>query len=174
MLTLTYSQDTGLKIVGAPATLYAFPQKDQKDGVSLVAVPEEETREGVVSWPGEYDRSGILVRGVAQDEGRHVSYLVEADGVRFACIASPLKEWDESGLEGFGDVHVLVVPAEQTKISQKLLEEIDPRLVIITPAADGKVDPDALKALGGTGKEETKEYKIKGLPSESREVLVMG
>lgn len=174
MLTFTYNEKSGLRVSGAGKPLNAFPPKAVKDEINLFSKPEEEAFEhDNVTWPGEYDIAGITIRGIGQLEGQHVSYVVEADGYRIAFPASPLVEWMDADLEKLGEVHVLVLPAEDSKKAVKLMEDIDPRVLIIVPSSDGKMDPEVLKQCGAAGKEQVEEFKLKSTPSDGREVVVL-
>lgn len=175
MLTFTPLGGPSLKIAGGAKPVVAFPPKIYPDTINLLAGPEEQPPKDAISWPGEYDVAGITIRGIGQLEGQKVSYLVEVDGVRIAFPASPLEEWSEFDIERLGEVHILVLPGENAKVCQLLLDEVDPRAVFLVPATDGSIHPDVLKLCGAVGKEAVSEYKLKGaLPVEGREVVVFG
>lgn len=175
MLTYSLLGPSSVKCTGGTLPVVSFPAKPVDGAVNLFPAPEETPTRERISWPGEYDVAGITVRGVAQMEGQKVSYMVENDGVRTAFISSPLEDWEAMDIEHFGDIHVLVLPAEDAKKCQTLIDEIDPRVLILIPGADGVVHPDVLKAAGAAGKEVVKEYKQKGsFPAEGREVVVLG
>lgn len=154
-----------------------FPEKsdnfDEKTLV-LLSVPEEEVRTpNVLSWPGEYNEGGISVYGIGQMEGQEVSYVVEVDGVRCAFLASPLQDWTDHQIEMVGEIDVLSLPAENAKIAQKLIDEFDPRVIILLPTSDKEAYAAITKLIGAKG-EAVSEYKLKSsLPAEGREVVVM-
>ncbi|MBI5155690.1 hypothetical protein HZA45_00290, partial [Candidatus Peregrinibacteria bacterium] len=131
MLTFTPLTGSGVRVAGGPKPVAIFPSKPAAADVNLLVSPEEEFTEGVVSWPGEYDIAGMTVRGIGHLDGQEVSYLLDVDGVRSAFPASPLQEWKDEDIERLGDVHILVLPAENPKASQKLVEDVDPRMLII-------------------------------------------
>ena len=174
MLTLSSLGGTGVRIAGGAKNLSVFPAKPNASDINLLPAPEEELKEGMVSWPGEYDYAGITVRGIGQMDGQQISYLVEVDSTRCAFPASPLQEWKDEDIEKLGDVHILVLPAENPKLSQELLEDVDPRMLILVPGVGGKIDPEVVKACGATGKEHVSDIKVKGsFSAEGREVVVM-
>lgn len=153
----------------------SFPDKLAAGSINLIQSPQENPNREQLSWPGEYDVAGITVRGIGQMEGQKVSYLVEADNTRIAFPSPPLDVWEDTDIERLGDVHVLVLPAEDVKLCQKLIDDIDPRVLILVPGADGSLHPEVLKAAGAADKEHVSEYKLKGsLPQEGREVVVFG
>jgi hypothetical protein len=173
MLTFTLTRDNTLRCTGAGKPFSVFPAKAVSGDINLMAKPEETFNAEIVTWPGEYDIAGVTIRGIGQMEGQQVSYVVEADGYRFAFPSLPLQEWTDSDLEKAGDVQVLCLNAEDAKKALKIIEELDPRILFILPGSDGKMDPDMLKQCGAMGKEHVSEHKLKGgLPAEGREVVV--
>jgi hypothetical protein len=174
VLTFTPISGSAVRCRGSERDVCAFADKADGGALLLKSSPEETTQEGVVSWPGEYDVTGIAIRGIGQKDGQQVSYMTVVDGTRCAFLSSPLMDWTDPELESLGDVDVMIAPAEEAKILQKLVEEIDPRVLILVPGAKGKMDPDALKACGAQGKSLVSEHKVKGLPAEGREVVVLG
>jgi len=129
---------------------------------------------GVISWPGEYDVGGIAIRGIGHDEGQRVSYVIDDGKVRTAFLSTPLHEWTDNNLELLGDVDILCIPADDAKIAQKLIDEIDPRVLVPLPTKDEKTFVELLKIVGAQDKEIEKEYKLKGgLPAEGRDVVIL-
>lgn len=175
MLTFTSSGNSTLRCTGAAKSFVVFPEAPSKSDLNLYDSPQEFPDHDNLSWPGEYDIGGITVRGIGHLEGQKISYLVEADGYRIAYPAQPLEDWTDHEIELLGDVHVLVLPAEDPKRCQMLIDEIEPRALFIVPTKDGSMNADVLKACGAIDKERVKEYKLKGaLPAEGREVVVFG
>jgi hypothetical protein len=173
MLTFTHLNGSSVRVTGGGIPVVSYPQKIVEGAVNLLPSPQEFPNREQLSWPGEYDIAGVTVRGIGQQEGQKVSYAVETDGVRIAFPATPLEAWDDADIERMGEVQVLVLPAEDPKLCQTLLDELDPRVLIIVPGADGTIHPDVLKACGAIDKEQVSEYKLKGsLPQEGREVVV--
>jgi len=174
MLTFTLLKNHSLKCTGGPMTIVSYPDTPVASAINLLDSPQENPSREVISWPGEYDVAGIRMRGIGHQEGQRISYLVEVDDVRIAFPCSPLEEWHDSDIEHLGDVHVLVLPAEDLKKCQTLIDEIDPRVLFLIPSADGSMHDEVLKACGAADKEHVKEYKLKGLSQEGREVVVFG
>lgn len=174
MLTIKALAGSSVSLSDGTTTVVAFPKKPVAGVVNLFPTPEEDPKQNEhISWPGEYDIGGVAIRGIGQQEGQHVSYVIQMDDVRIALPSSPLEEWSQADIEHLGDVHIMILPAESPKHAQALIEEVDPRMLIIVPGADGDMNADVLKAAGATGKEHVSEYKLKGgLPAEGREVVV--
>lgn len=175
MLTFTHLSGPSIRVIGGGIPVVSFPEKPVEGAVNLLSSPQEFPSRELISWPGEYDVAGVTIRGIGQQEGQKVSYVVESDGTRIAFPVSPLVAWDDADIERVGEVHVLVLPAEDPKLCQALLDELDPRILIVVPSSDGTLHPDVLKACGAADKEHVSEYKLKGaLPAEGREVVVFG
>lgn len=174
MLTFTALGPSSFRIVGGatPVVVFPDPVKASKEAVTLAAVPEEKDMDNVLSWPGEYNVGGVSFRGIGHDEGKQVSYVADMDGIRLGFLSSPLKDWSDKQLESVGDIDALVMPAGDAKIAQKLVDEIDPRVLILLPTKDKEALKAVEKVIGV--KERAAEYKIKGsLPAEGREVVVL-
>lgn len=166
----------GVSLSDGSTEIVAFPKKPASGAVTLLSSPEETPTDAVLSWPGEYDVGGVAIRGIGQQEGQKVSFVLTMEEIRVALPSAPLEEWSQADIERLGDVHVLVLPAENPKVAQSLLDEIDPRMVILVPGGDGKFHEDVMKSAGGTGKAPVSDVKLKGpgsLPQEGREVVVL-
>ena len=175
MLTFTHLKGSSVRVVGGGLPVVWFPSTPAEGSINLFPSPQEFPSREQISWPGEYDVASVTIRGVGQQEGQKVSYVVEADNIRIAFPATPLEAWDDADIEKMGEVQVLVLPAEDPKLCQALLDELDPRILIIVPSADGTIHPDVLKSCGAADKERVSEFKQKGgLPQEGREVIVFG
>ena len=159
-------------------SLVVFPEGDIKKGEAgkrfLLDKAQDQQVEGVISWPGEYDYDGISIRGVGVNG--NVSYIVTVDNLRCGFMNAPLGEWSEYEIELLGDLDVLIIPAEDVKKVQAIVEEVDPPLVIPMRTADDKIFNEVVAACGGKDTETVKEIKLKksSLPTESREVYVLG
>ena len=99
-----------------------------------------------------------------------------AENIRCGFLSSPLGKLEDHEVEAFGDLDVLVIPAEDVKTVQKIVEEIDPPVVIPIKTKDDKAFQEVVAACGGKDVEPVKEVKLKksSLPTESREVYVLG
>ena len=116
---------------------------------------------------------GVSIRGIGQSDGGHVSFVIEAEGVRIAILSAPLQEWSDHDLGLLGDVAVMAIQGDDPKIAQKVIEEVDPR-VIIALASEKSSAADVLKVVGAVGTAAVPEWKLKGgLPAEGRQVIVL-
>lgn len=174
MLTIKALSGSSVSLSDGKTTVVTYPKKPVADAINLLSAPEEDPKGKAISWPGEYDVGGVAIKGIGQKEGQQVSYVLQMDDYRIAAPSCPLEEWSQEDIERLGDVAVLVLPAENAKQAQMLIDEVDPRVLVLVSGADGSMDPDVVKAAGATGKEAVSEHKLKGaLPAEGREVIVL-
>ena len=175
MITFTHSKKTGVRATVGSVSVDEFPEGDAKTDatITLLALPEAEPTADVISWPGEYEKEGIAIRGVAHGNGEQVSFTTEIDDARVAFLSAPLHDFSDHELELLGNVDVLVLPASNVKLAQKLIDEIDPRVLIPVVDQDEAVYTELLIVSGAQDKEVEKEFKLKGLPAEGRVVVVL-
>lgn len=177
MATISSLGGLTLKCTFGKTDFIIFPAAQDKAGpegtVTLFAQPDEQPPERTISWPGEYDFNGIYVRGLGHEEGRQVSYGISADNVRCLFLSSPLHALSDVELEWIGDIDILVMPIDDVKITQNLLDVVDPRVFVPLANKDDKAFQEILKICGAVGKEAVDEYKAKGLPAEGREVVLL-
>ncbi|TSC59291.1 MAG: hypothetical protein Greene041662_587 [Candidatus Peregrinibacteria bacterium Greene0416_62] len=174
MLTFTSPDGRSLLIeTGNKTKLAFFPEKPLTGALTFLSKPEETPTEHVISWPGEYDLNGVSIRGIGQDQGGHVSFVIEAEGVRIAILPAPLHDWTDHELGLLGDVAIMAVQGDDSKIAQKIIEEVDPR-VIVPLASEKSTINDVLRVIGAVGTAAVPEWKLKGgLPAEGRQVIVL-
>jgi hypothetical protein len=174
MLTFTALSPSSIRVSGGASPITVFPDGDKvaKDGITLIATPKDKEEGGSISWPGEYNQGGISIRGIGHEGGKQASYVADPDGVRCAFLSEPVLDWTDKQIETVGDIDVLVLPAADAKLVQKLVEEFDPRVLILLPGSEKGALGAVEKVIGV--KERTAEYKLKGaLPAEGREVILL-
>lgn len=176
MITFSAIDGATFRLKGGERDVIAFPpsaaKAGDKEAIALLSAPEEASTPNAISWPGEYNEYGMSLHGVGHLEGQQVSYVADVDGVRMALLSAPLQDWTDAQLEAVGDVDVLVLPVSEPKLTQKLVDEFDPRILLLLPTGE----KGALEAVGKVVgvKETVAEYKLKGsLPAEGREVYVL-
>ncbi|TSC80567.1 MAG: hypothetical protein G01um101425_221 [Candidatus Peregrinibacteria bacterium Gr01-1014_25] len=175
MLTITYHSKGGVRLTGGQRGITAYAKAPLEKGDMLLQfIPEETPTTGIYCWPGEYDVGGVMLRGIGHNEGQQVTFLAVVDGIRCALLALPLPEWSDADLQLLGDVDVLLLPDTDPKVIQTLLDKMDPRALVLLPSEKGKVSDEVLRVCGAQDKAPVSEYKVKGLPQEGREVVVMG
>lgn len=95
----------------------------------------------VINGPGEYEISGIKIRGVNIDKETapdflRTAYLVEMDGMRLCFLGALNSELSEDVIDKLGEVDILFVPTGKNCIDVKganaLIKQIEPKIVIPT------------------------------------------
>lgn len=166
----------GVKVQLSSATFHVFPKKAEKEMWTLLSHPEEALENKKwVSWPGEYDFSGVTMRAIGQEQGKQVSYHAAGEGIRMAFIDSPVLAWNDSEIEKLGDIDVLVVAADDPKKVMALVEAVDPRVIVLFETEKGDLAGVA-KVCGVASVAAVDEFKVKPstLPTDSRQVVVLG
>jgi L-ascorbate metabolism protein UlaG (beta-lactamase superfamily) len=135
--------------------------------------------------PGEYEVSGIVIRGIAarshmEEEGKHSAtiYTIQADDTKVVVLGHIFPELTEDQLESIGIVDVAIVPVGGMGYTLdgtgalNVIKQIEPKVVIPTHYSDKAIHyevpqaelADAIKNLGMEASETVGKYKIK--PSE--------
>ena len=175
MITLQYISDSTIEFTHESTTFTIFGESTAKEQISLLQHPEDMPSNVRISWPGEYDFSGIAVTGIGQNEDSTVSYVLHVDHLGIAFISSPLQDWSGHDIETLSTVDILVIPAGPAKLVQKLVEDLDPRVLVVFPGKNPEHMSETLQITGAMGKEVQSVYKLKGaLPMEGRENVILG
>lgn len=132
----------------------------------------------VIALPGEYEVSGVAVRGIplgGESNGKALRtiYLVDIDDIRLCFLGSLTEELKGEALEKLEEVDVLFLPVGAPFISEKqalaLIKQIEPRLVIPIAAKNVK---SLAEELGGRSEPEEKlTIKSKDLGEEGTRLV---
>ncbi len=108
------------------------------------SVAEIEGDPKILDWPGEFEVSNVAIEAFSADkfaknggpEGVNVNiFIFVVDGVKVCHLSGLAHELSDELLDHIGDVDVLLLPVGggdvlAGKAAQKVMEEIEPRLVI--------------------------------------------
>jgi len=175
MITFSASSGCACRVSTGSVSFEVFPSTPPKDSWALLSHPEEELKsKKVLSWPGEYDFSGITVRAIGQEQGRQISYSCVAEGIRMAFIDTPLLDWSDADLERLGDIDVLVLATDNPKKITPIVEAADPRVILLFEVKGGDLT-GAAKVCGLTQIQPIDEFKVKPstLPADTRQVVIL-
>jgi len=166
----------GLKTVTKPADISLRTSK---------LLPEHPEAVFRAEMPGEYEISGVVIRGIAarahmDEEGKKsaVIYTVEADDTKVVILGHIYPELSEEQLEQIGMADVAIVPVGGMGYTLdgagalNVIKQIEPKVVVPTHYSDKAIRyevpqselSEAVKNLGMETGETVAKYKIK--PSE--------
>lgn len=149
----------------------------------------------VIDSPGEFEVSDISIQGVAarahmDESGKNATmFKIISDDVKVAAAGHIYPELADAQLEQLGMVDVLLIPVGGHGFTldgvgaQKVIKEIEPKVVIPTHYADKAVTyevpqaslEDALKEIAMEPKETVPKLKVKGgdLLNETTQLIVL-
>ena len=130
------------KISASDADIIVDPQSSPSTGGrlkgGLVLKTEEtlpidfnKTAENEITIPGEYEISGVKIRGVAlpsSGDSIRSAYKILLDGLHLAFLGDVDDELSEKVLDVLGDVDILFVPSKT--VSGKIIKSIGPSIAI--------------------------------------------
>jgi L-ascorbate metabolism protein UlaG (beta-lactamase superfamily) len=149
----------------------------------------------IIADPGEYEVSGISIRGIAvrshmDEPGRKTAtvYRIDYDDVRLVVTGHIHPEITEDQLEAIGTVDILIVPVGGNGYTLDgpgaltVIKEIEPKIVIPTHFADPKLKypvpqqdlAEALKGLAMEPSQTVAKYKVKAADfAEATQLIVL-
>ncbi|MFQ6122867.1 MAG: MBL fold metallo-hydrolase [Dehalococcoidales bacterium] len=121
----------------------------------------------LVTGPGEYEISGVLIIGIAtfhdgaggRNRGKNTAYLMEVDGVSIGHLGDLGHVLTAEQVEEIGDVDVLLLPVGgvstiNAPMAAEVIRRLEPKVVVPmhykTPALSWKLEPvdEFLKEMG--------------------------
>ncbi len=117
-----------------------------------------------LSWPGEYEFGGTAAQ-LFELHNKSLGVKLLTEDVRVVFLPALDKELTENDMEILGNVDVLVLEVNEVKPAlKKMVEEIDPKAVIVVGTAQEKF----LAEMGAGSEEAIKEFvcTTSSLPSD--------
>lgn len=177
-------------IVTDPFKLGAVLPKLKANIVTLSGEGKMEEVDGepkVLDWPGEFEVSDVAIVSLAPNGGESNIFTFALDGIRICHLGYLSAEISDEVIDQIGDVDVLLLPVGgeivlDGKLAQKVMEAIEPRVVI--PMLYSATDSDLklsgaeefLKAVGKTELEARDKYTLGGrsaLPDGNMEFVIL-
>ncbi len=117
----------------------------------------------VIDFPGEYEKSGILIQ--VKEENEKLYFTLQVEGKIIAFV--PHAEWEihDELINFFWKASILITLAD--KVNTKLVEVLEPLLIV--PYGEGK---DVFLSSLGQSAEPTDRYKVKELDLDGAAVYV--
>ena len=152
------------------------------DVVMLSRPPEvkipSKTNSFIIDNPGEYDIKGFFVLGFG-DFSKNIAYVIETEGIKVCYLSGLDKELTDAQLESLSDVDILAIDvgetSEQNEIASKIVNQIEPRIIIPIGYDAAKKPSTFLKEMGASEVEAQNKLNIKkkDLPQEETKVVVL-
>jgi len=124
--------------------------------------------------PGEYEKSGVILNGVADAD--NTIYLLTVEEMKICHLGHLAHDLSEEESKQIGDVDILFLPlgaegSAELKIALKVLSKIDPRIIIPMLYSD----LSEFKKTEGVVDGELDILKIRkiDLPEEERKVVIL-
>lgn len=135
----------------------------------------------VFSSPGEAEIKNVFIHGVAHFEGKNLRpiFKIALEDLRICFLGEISNELSEEELDRLGEVDVLVCPFSEkilnSKKAKKIIEQIEPCLVIPSCWENRNALVTFIKEVGLKEKEETDRLKIKKkeLSLEKTELVIL-
>lgn len=145
------------------------------------SVAEVEGNPTVLDWPGEFEVSGVSVEAFSADrfarngdKGDHGNvniFVFLVDGIKVCHLSGLCHELSDELVDRIGDIEVLLLPVGggdvlDGKTAQKLVEDIEPRVVIPMYFTTDKSEmnikgpEEFLKIIGKTELQPVAKYSI--------------
>lgn len=136
----------GINCQFSDITLLVDPASQQKGDIILKTkadFPLKPSSSEVINGAGEYEISGIKIRGINIDKETmpdflRTAYVVGMDGMRLGFLGALNSELNEDVIDKLGEVDILFVPTGKDCIDVKganaLIKQIEPKIVIPTGA----------------------------------------
>lgn len=141
----------------------------------------------LIDWPGEFEISNVAIETFNPNEDAHTICIFSLDGIKICHLSYLSHELSDEIIEHIGDIDVLLIPVGGSEVldgktAQKVVEEIEPRLVIpmLYAATETKLKikgaEDFLKAMGRADKESQEKFSVNGrsaLPEDNMELVLL-
>jgi len=130
----------------------------------------------LIQTPGEFERRSVFVQGIPLGEGQRPVYTINTEEMTLCYTNGLNQDLDEEVIKLIGDIDILFVPLGENnslsvKQAQKLISDIDPRIVI--PMLYANIDE--FKSAEGITDGEVDQLKVKkaDLPEEERKFYIL-
>jgi uncharacterized protein len=132
----------------------------------------------IIDMPGEYDTKGFFIMGLHGITDM-VTYIIESEGIRVCRLSGIKKELTDEHLEDISDVDILVIDignnSDANEISAKIVNQIEPRIIIPIGYESLKPPKTFLEEMGASENEQQNKLSIKkkDLPQEETKVIIL-
>ncbi len=175
-------------------TVVSDPNEGGSLSPNLITISGEHSKstngESVVfDWPGEYEVSGIHLKGVAsfsnpkedEEQKENTVFRMEWNGISLCHLGLLGTKLTSEQLEEIGDIDILFIPVGgiigiDAKKAKEVIEQIEPRVIIpmMYGSEEGPLEP-FLAEMGAHGLEALDEFSVKRseLPDDASKVVLV-
>lgn len=190
VVTDPYSENTGLELPKLSPQVVTLSSTDinAKPSLNLEGEPR------VFDWPGEYEISGVYLKGVhsfqdpkeSKTQRENIIFHITWNGIRLCHLGNQGTKLTPAQLEKVGEVDVLFVPVGSkegidAKKAKEIVEQMEPRVVIPmtyhTEGSKAELGPlqPFLAAMGAKSVEPAESFTFKRseLPEDTSRLVVL-
>ena len=182
-MVVTPLKNGGLKCQVSDLALLIDPPASARGDITLAtsaSLPLTPSSDETINTAGEYEISGIRIRGVQIKEESskkeiRTAYVADVDGMSLCFLGNLSTPLPSETMDRLGGIDVLFLsvgePGLEEKKAAALIKEMEPKVVIFTACRDRK----ALAAALGTNPEEAEKFtaKRKDLSEDGLRVLIL-
>lgn len=187
VVTDPFSEDLGLPLPRLKGDVVTVSHNEP--GHNNVAALKSDPH--VLTGPGEYEIGGVFVTGIAlhlisEEAVRpNIGYSIDYDGLNILHLGDLAHIPDQSTIESFGEVHVLLLPvgggnALRASQAAEVVGLIEPHFIVpmhyALPGLNIELEPvdKFLKAMGITTVQEVESLKVisSELPEQSQVIIL--
>jgi L-ascorbate metabolism protein UlaG (beta-lactamase superfamily) len=163
----------GLKNPRITSDIVVFSSPEDRNKISSEAF--------IFSSPGEAEIKNVFIHGVTHFEGKNLRpiFKIIIEDLKICFLGEISNELSEEEMDRLGEVDVLVAPFSEkilnSKKVKKIVEQIEPSLVIPSCWENRNALASFIKEVGLKEKEETDKLKIKKkeLSLEKTELVIL-
>ncbi len=180
-MVITPLKNGGLKCQVSDFSILVDPSVSARGDIVLLTgsgLPLETGADETINTAGEYEISGIRIRGIqagsSSDKNIRVVYVAELDEIRLCFLGGLSVPLSSEELDKLGEIDILFLVSGKSGLEEKaaanLIKEIEPKAVVFTVSDNAK----ALSAALGQNPEEVDKFTVKSkdLNEDTRKVMI--
>jgi L-ascorbate metabolism protein UlaG (beta-lactamase superfamily) len=182
-MKITYHGQSAFTFEGSKATLASDPQNQKtKTDVMLFTDSEKTPPDAdskIISWPGEYEVSGIVIVGKKVKNKNLSFYRFTIDEINIAFLNGIQEELDDEELNMLGEIDILVLAIGNTDFNIKkvhdIFEDIEPRILIPFAYTDQSLSELNKEFGNSSSSQKIQQFEItkETLPVDNSQIVIL-
>ena len=179
-MKITYQGQNGFLLEANKSKVICNPPADFDTDVEFAtnSVPNQDASgfeaKKVLSLPGEFEISKILVKGIYSDNRENVVFKIVSDDIAIAHMGAmteiPTSKWLEDLGENVSLIMITVSEKLNARDAKELIDKIDPRYALVT--GDATQFPKLTELGGQTSEEPTVTLSKSSLSEDRTDILL--